>query len=505
MYESGVARGRVVSLGRLTRRLADAGLAAASDLDLIETNVDHLTCDSRMVGPRGMFVAQRGVQTDGHLFIDKAVDNGAIAIVYEATPAEPHFPGVALVPVSDSHRALGLLATEYFGDPSARLTVVGVTGTNGKTTTTHLIHQALNLLDPPSGLIGTIDYRTPRTRTEASHTTPDALHVHALLDQISDEDGRSCVIEVSSHALVQGRAEGVSFAGAVFTNLTQDHLDYHGDMSAYGSAKKILFDALDEDASAVYNADDPAGSPIVADTVARRVSYGRSAEADIRFDIVESGLAVLKLRIDGRARRFNLPGRFNAYNVAASYALLVSLGFGGVETLDALDQARPAPGRFETIRLSGGPIAIVDYAHTPDALQNVLVAVAESKPKDAGVWCVFGCGGDRDRAKRPMMARIAEDGADHVVVTDDNPRTEPSEQIFADIRPGFRNPDRVVWHGDRRAAIATALEAAGAGDVVLVAGKGHETYQVIGTNKINFDDRKVIREIWSRRRSETTS
>ena len=499
MYDAGAARGQTVTLGRLLRRLSWAGLRDEKAPGESELEIDHLTDDSRVVGPRGLFVAVRGEQSDGRLFIDMAVENGAIAIVYEATPGDPHIsaPGVALVPVSDSRRALGLLAAEYFGDPSRALDVIGVTGTNGKTTTTHLIHQALNLLDPPSGLIGTIDYRTPRSRVDATHTTPNSLRVHALLDQSRTEGGRSCVMEVSSHALEQGRAEAVRFAGAVFTNLTQDHLDYHHDMRSYLAAKKKLFDGLEGGAVAVFNVDDAAGEAIVSDTIARRVSFGQVERADIRFEVLESRLDVLKIRLDGRKRVFNLPGRFNAYNVSAAYALLSSLGFGAVEVLNALEQARPAPGRFEAVTLPGGPIVVVDYAHTPDALENVLGAIAECKPTGSQVWCVFGCGGDRDRAKRPMMARIAEDGSDHVVVTDDNPRTEPSEQIFADIRTGFRDPKRVIWLSDRRRAIVAALEGATPDDVVLVAGKGHESYQVIGTEKVDFDDREVIREIWT--------
>jgi UDP-N-acetylmuramoyl-L-alanyl-D-glutamate--2,6-diaminopimelate ligase len=303
-------------------------------------------------------------------------------------------------------------------------------------------------------------------------------------------------MEVSSHALEQGRAEAVRFAGAVFTNLTQDHLDYHHDMESYLAAKKKLFDGLDGAALAVYNIDDEAGERMTSHTLARRVSFGQSELADIRFEVLESRLDVLQIRLDGRKRMFRLPGRFNAYNVSAAYAVLSSLGYGAVEVLNALEQVRPAPGRFEAVTLPGGPIVVVDYAHTPDALENVLRAIAECKPDGARVWCIFGCGGDRDRAKRPMMARIAEEGADQVVVTDDNPRTEPSEQIFADMRPGFRDPDRVIWQRDRRLAIAAALEGAAPGDVVLVAGKGHEGYQVIGTEKIDFDDREVIREIW---------
>lgn len=518
MYEAGAARGQTVTLDRLLRRLSSAGLGGERTSADRELEIDHLTDDSRVVGPKGLFVAVRGEQADGRLFIDKAVENGAIAIVYEATPGESHpiAPDVALVPVSDSRRALGVLAAEYFGDPSHSMDVIGVTGTNGKTTTTHLIYQALVLLDPPSALIGTIDYRTPRTRVEASHTTPSALRVHALLDQTRKEAGRSCVMEVSSHALEQGRTEAVRFSGAIFTNLTQDHLDYHVDMDAYFAAKKRLFDGLDANALAIYNADDEAGGRMVSDTSARRVSYGQGEGADIRFEVLESRPDSLRIRLDGRYRMFKLPGRFNAYNVSAAYALLASHGFDAVEVLDALEQARPAPGRFEAVSLRGtrgdvkrgAPMVIVDYAHTPDALRNVLEAVAECKPDGAEVWCVFGCGGDRDRAKRPLMARVAEAGADHIVVTDDNPRTEPSEQIFADIRPGFREPDRVIWQSDRRLAIAAALEGATAGataDVVLVAGKGHETYQVIGTTKNHFDDREVIREIWAGRGSQPTS
>ncbi len=502
MADSGAARGNAVTLRQLVRALSSADLLVSDRVFHNDIEIDHLTGDSRKISSGGMFVAVRGTQTDGHLFIDKAVDNGAIAIVYEATPEGPHrnSPGVAFVPVSDSERALGVLAASFSNDPSSLLQTVGVTGTNGKSTVAWLLHQALDLLGAPvgpSGLLGTIAYVTPRSTIEAVHTTPDPITVHGILRQVLDEGGKSCVMEVSSHALVQRRIEGVAFDVAVFTNLSQDHLDYHEGMQAYLEAKKILFDGLTKEATAVFNSDDPCGSAIVKDTVARKISFGMDSAADVQFDILENDLRGLKLELDGTTCQFRLVGRFNAYNLAAAYASLRALNIEATSALETLSQATAAPGRFEVVALTGGPTTIVDYAHTPDALANVLTTLDALRDEDQRIWCVFGCGGDRDTTKRPLMAAIAEAHADHVIVTDDNPRTESSDKIFADIRRGFKSRQGVTWIPDRAAAISKALAAATADDIVLIAGKGHETYQVQGTRRIDFDDRAVARAAWT--------
>jgi UDP-N-acetylmuramoyl-L-alanyl-D-glutamate--2,6-diaminopimelate ligase len=308
-------------------------------------------------------------------------------------------------------------------------------------------------------------------------------------------------MEVSSHALDQDRVRGLDYRVALFSNLTQDHLDYHATFDAYLRAKKKLFDHLSADATALYNLDDPAGPKMVADTAARRLSYGRAAGADLRMEVLDNRIDGLRLRLDGHERRFRLVGLFNAYNLLAAYGIGRALGHGAAEVLDALEGAPPVPGRFELLRFDGGPTVIVDYAHTPDALENVLRTVRETKPAAAETWCVFGCGGDRDAAKRPLMGAIAEREADHVIVTSDNPRTEDPEAILHDIRQGLRRPEAARWIVDRRAAIREAAARARPGDVVLIAGKGHEPYQILGTEKTHFDDREEARRIFECRLS----
>ncbi|MCH8276543.1 MAG: UDP-N-acetylmuramoyl-L-alanyl-D-glutamate--2,6-diaminopimelate ligase, partial [Bacteroidetes bacterium] len=303
----------------------------------------------------------------------------------------------------------------------------------------------------------------------------------------------ACSMEVSSHALDQYRVRIQDFDVGVFTNLTCEHLDYHGTEEAYLRAKKRLFDGLRPDAVAVVNADDPSTAEIVATSKARVISYGCNPEADVRTEILDDAITGLQMRLDGTICSFNLVGRFNAWNIAAAYAAGIGLEISGSRVLDALTKAAPIPGRFELLRGRSGKSIIVDYAHTPDALQNVLRAAAHIKQRDALLWCVFGCGGDRDRGKRAAMGRIAEELADHVIVTSDNPRTEDPERILRDIRRGMKFPDRAFWIADRREAIRTASEQSKAGDMVLIAGKGHETYQVIGTENLPFDDRAEVR------------
>ncbi|MEZ4699771.1 MAG: UDP-N-acetylmuramoyl-L-alanyl-D-glutamate--2,6-diaminopimelate ligase [Rhodothermales bacterium] len=480
------------TLKELTDRLAHAGLIQRR-LGLDETlSIDHLANDSRKVGPGGLFVAIRGGQTDGHMFIEKTVLNGAIAIVCEAMPEEARerFPGIAFVQVRDARAALAELAACFYGDPTRELRLVGVTGTNGKTTTAYLMHHLFETLGVKTGLLSTIEYRIGAEVLEATHTTPDVLDTNRLFRRMVDEGCGACSMEVSSHALDQERVRAFVFAAALFTNLTRDHLDYHGSMDAYRDAKKRLFDTLSPDAAAVYNADDPAGAYMVSGTRARATSFGRTQQADVLFDILGSRLDGLRLRLDGTERRFRLVGAFNAYNLAGAYAAGRALGYGAAETIDALCEARPVPGRFEYLTDGRNRTVIVDYAHTPDALENILRAVRDVMPPDARLWCVFGCGGDRDRDKRRIMGSIAEAGADRVIVTSDNPRTEDPEAILNDIRRGMSRPTDALWIVDRREAIRESAARSADGDVVLIAGKGHEPYQVIGKEKFPFDDRE---------------
>ena len=441
------------TLGDLLNALQAAGLLMETWESIDNIDIDHVAGDSRKVGPNGLFVAIQGVEVDGHLFIDKAVKNGAIAIVCEAVPANRahRYPGAAFARVHDSRSALAVLAAAWYDNPSHALRVVGVTGTNGKTTVAFLVQEALGLLGVQAGFTGTVGVRMAGEEFAARLTTPDALHVQRLLRRMADKGCDACAMEVSSHALDQERVRGIAFDVAVFTNLTHDHLDYHSTFSAYFAAKKTLFDRLDANATALFNADDPAGDRMVADTRAACTSYGLDAAADIRAEVVEDTMEGLVLRVDGRTRRFRLAGRFNAYNLLAAWGALLALGCDAGEALDALEEARPAPGRFERIRFEDGTHVVIDYAHTPAALQAVLEAITAVRPPNAHVWCVFGCGGDRDRTKRPMMGAVAERFTDHLIVTSDNPRTEDPARIMQDIRAGLADPDRALLITDRGA------------------------------------------------------
>ncbi|MEM8484249.1 MAG: UDP-N-acetylmuramoyl-L-alanyl-D-glutamate--2,6-diaminopimelate ligase [Bacteroidota bacterium] len=481
----------MIDLLTLVGRLSAQGLLVDQVGDVNKVYIDHLANDSRKVGPAGLFIAIKGELVDGHLFIEKAVQNGAIAIVCEAMPAEVHlrFPGVVFVQVSQARTALAELAAAFYRDPARHLRMVGITGTNGKTTTAFLVHHLLEGLGLKAGLISTVEYRIGAQVEEATHTTPDVLDTCRLLRKMVDAGCKACVMEVSSHALMQDRVRTIPYEVAVFSNLTQDHLDYHGTMDAYLEAKKKLFDNLDEKAKAIYNIDDAAGKRMVAGTAATGISYSCLKPADLQATILENAIEGLLLEIDGKPRRFKLVGHFNAYNLLAAYGVGIALGFAKEEVLAVLMQAMPVPGRFEMLLVSKNRHVIVDYAHTPDALENVLQTICSMKPETASLWCMFGCGGDRDAKKRPMMGRIAEHFADFVVATSDNPRTEDPEAILNDIRAGISEPDKVRWIVSRKAAIQEIADHASAGDVILLAGKGHETYQVVGTEKIDFDDR----------------
>lgn len=454
--------------------------------------IDQLANDSRKVGPNALFIAIKGDVVDGHLFIDKAVQNGAIAIVCEAIPADAftRFPGIAFIRVIDARAALAEVAAVYYNEPARSLEMIGVTGTNGKTTTAYLVYDLLSRLGRKVGLLSTVEYRIGSQVEPATHTTPDVLDTNRMLRQMVDEGCSACVMEVSSHALAQDRVRGIVYQVAVFTNLSQDHLDYHKTMAAYLAAKKRLFDGLRPDASAVYNLDDSAGVEMVKDCLATKISYGIEEQAKIEGRLFSNTLEGLRLSIDGSVQQFKLIGRFNAYNLLAAFGVAKALGYDDVEVRKTLALANPVPGRFEVLLVSRNRYVIVDYAHTPDALENVLQTIQKTKPAGSVLWCVFGCGGDRDAGKRPLMGKIAEAHADRVIVTSDNPRTESPEAILDAIRNGMVHPEKASWIVNRREAITYASFSANEGDVVLIAGKGHEDYQVIGTERIHFDDRE---------------
>ena len=455
-------------------------------------NIERPANDSRKVGLNDVFVAIQGESVDGHVFIEKAVKNGAIAIVCEAMPegASQRFPGIAFIQVDNARAALAVLAAHHFGTPSDHLHMIGVTGTNGKTTTAFLIYHMLSTLSAGCGLISTIENRIGSTVKAATHTTPDALDMHALFQEMVEAQCSACAMEVSSHALSQERVRTINYASAIFTNLTQDHLDYHGTMARYLAAKKRLFDDLSPNATAIYNTDDPAGQQLVTDSRGQKISYGLHTSADFTGRLQANELGGLVMEIEGRASRFKLVGLFNAYNLLAAYAAGRSAGYAREQVLEALSMAPPIPGRFEILHVSKARYVIVDYAHTPDALENVLRATRQTMSPDANLWCLFGCGGDRDQQKRPLMGQIAEQLSDRIIVTSDNPRTEDPEHILHDIRQGMSSPETALWITNRREAITEAAEQSANGDVILIAGKGHEPYQVIGTEQLPFDDRE---------------
>lgn len=478
--------------------LERAGLLQAVWGPTAGRTLTHLVDNSREVQAQGLFVAVRGEHVDSHRFIFQAVEQGAVAVVGEEVPEAfaERFPDATFIQVSGSRRALGILASLFHMNPARRLRLIGITGTNGKTTTAFLVYHMLNAIGQETGLIGTISYRFGRNELPASNTTPGPIELNQLLRRMTGVPCKNCVMEVSSHALAQERVAGLSFSIAVFTNLTRDHLDYHGSFEAYLKAKKKLFDELTFRATALYNIDDPNGPTMVANTQACCLSYGMRADAQLRMHIVGQSLEGLTLNIDGRFQRFPLVGRFNAYNLLAAYGVGRAMGLDPDLLLEALARAPQIPGRFERFTFEDGTTVIIDYAHTPDALENVLRTIREVMPEGAQLWCVFGCGGERDRGKRPMMGAVAERLADSVIVTSDNPRSEDPIQIFEDIRQGMSHPEAALWEVDRVRAIEQAAKRCRAGDVVLVAGKGHEAYQIIGTDKIPLDDRQLVQEFF---------
>lgn len=501
------------SAGRLVPGEARAAVLSPACEEAGALQVTHLADDSRQVEPGALFVAVRGADADGHDYVGDAVRRGARVVVSEAVPAEAadRFPRVTFVQVSDGRLAAAELAAAFYEHPARALTMVGITGTNGKTTTTGLVHHVLQRLRGPAGLIGTIAVQVGNDAVEAATlTTPGPVTLQRTLRQMVDHGCTSCTMEVSSHALVQGRVHAVEYDAAVFTNLTPEHLDYHGTLDAYRAAKKILFDGLGAKATALYNADDEHGTAIIRDTVARTCSFGQSDDADVRFAVLDSTLHGLRLLLDGREAAFRLVGLFNAYNLVAAYGVGRALGCGAAEVIEALAEAPPVPGRFEQMAFDGGTTVVVDYAHTPDALENVLHTARALRPEGAALWCVFGCGGDRDRIKRPVMGALAEHYADRVVVTSDNPRTEDPLAIMDDIRVGMDRPDDALWVADRREAIGEVARRCRPGDAVVVAGKGHETYQAVGHERRPFDDREEVRKAFgekdetNRRTNETT-
>jgi len=457
-----------------------------------ERPVGGLTYDSRAVKPGDCFFAVRGTQADGHAFIPAAVAAGAAAVVCEQLPADPA-PGVTYVAVPDSAGAMADLAAAFYDYPSRELKLVGITGTNGKTTTATLLYNLVRALGYKAGLISTVVYRIEGREVEATHTTPDSIRLNALMREMADAGCEFCFMECSSHAIVQERTRGLSFAGGIFSNITHDHLDYHKTFAEYIRAKKRFFDMLPAGSFALTNLDDRNGRVMVQNTAAAVHTYSLRGMADFRCRIVETHLDGMLLRIDGQEVWVGLLGRFNAYNLLAVYGTAVLLGLDRGEVLRVLSTLRPVSGRFEIVRAANGTTAVVDYAHTPDALENVLRTIEEIRTPQQQLLVVCGCGGDRDRTKRPEMAQIAVQYASTAIFTSDNPRHESPEAILDEMVAGLDPGTRYLRIADRAEAIRTAVMLSHPGDVILVAGKGHETYQIIGDVKHHFDDREEVR------------
>ena len=455
-----------------------------------------LTQDSRAVAPGSLFVAVKGFSSDGHAFIGKAVEAGAAAVIYD-DPAAAIPEGVAAIRVENSRLALALAASTFYGKPSEKLTLVGITGTNGKTTTVTLLHEVFTGLGYSCGLLSTIANFVGSRRTETTNTTSDPLTINRLLAEMVAEGCEYCFMEVSSIGLEQDRVAGLHFKAAIFSNLTHDHLDYHKSFAEYLRCKKLFFDHLTPDAVAITNTDDRNGLVMLQNTAAKAVTYSVKGLADHTCRIVEESFDGMLLRIDGKEVWARLIGAHNAYNLLAVYTTAVELGAAPDEVLLAISGAGCVKGRLEVVRGPRNVSAVIDYAHTPDALENVLKTLRETA-RDKELICLFGCGGDRDRTKRPEMAAVAEKYADRIIVTSDNSRTEKTSDIIAEIRAGFspKGLAKALFIEDRKEAIRTAIFTAKDGAAVLLAGKGHETYQITGTEKKHFDEREILAEIF---------
>ena len=463
------------------------------DLSQCPMEIHAIQFDSRKVEQGDLFVAQNGVHVDGHKFIDDTIAKGATAIVCQQLPQQL-LPDVIYLRTDNSDIALGMAASNYYGNPSTKLKLVGITGTNGKTTTVTLLHRMFRLSGAHVGLLSTIVNKIDEDELPATHTTPDALELNKLLAQMVERGCQYCFMEVSSHAVVQNRIAGLTFAGGIFSNITQDHLDFHKTMAQYIAAKKGFFDNLTKEAFALTNKDDKNGLVMVQNTKALVRTYSLQGMADIRCKIIESSFQGLQLQLDGQEVWTQLVGKFNAYNLTAIYGTAILCGLDKMEALRILSQLAPAEGRFEHVD-GRGITAIVDYAHTPDALENVIKTINDARSISQRLIVVVGCGGDRDALKRPIMARIGAQGSDRLILTSDNPRTEDPDAILDQMEAGLSNDERAntVRITDRRQAIKSACMMAQRGDIILVAGKGHEKYQEINGVRHHFDDKEELR------------
>lgn len=460
--------------------------------------IGSIQSDSRKADKQSLFIAVKGTTADGHDYIEAAIEKGAVAIVCETLPSTTD-ASICYVQVADGNEATGLLASQWYGNPSENITLVGVTGTNGKTTIATELYELFKRLGYKSGLLSTVCYKVDEEEFESTHTTPDSLSLNRYLSMMVEKGCEYAFMEVSSHALDQKRTAGLRFAGGIFTNLTRDHLDYHKTVDAYLKAKKSFFDNLPKEAFAVSNADDKTGSVMLQNCAAKKSYYSLRTLAEYHALVIEDRIDGMILNINNREVSVQFTGRFNAYNLLAIYAAACELGVPSEEALIALSLLKPVSGRFETLRSPKGYTVIVDYAHTPDALNNVLSAINEVLNGQGEIITVVGAGGNRDKGKRPLMAQEAATASQKIIITSDNPRMEEPNDIINDMLAGLNSEEkrRTLAIADRAQAIRTACMLAKTGDVILIAGKGHENYQEIKGVKHHFDDKEQVINLFS--------
>ena len=458
--------------------------------------IEKMEFDSRKVSENDVFIAIRGTISDGHEFIETAINKGAITIICDVFP-EIIVLGVTYIKVNDTNKAMAFMAANYFNNPSQKLKLIGITGTNGKTTIASLLFQLFQKAGYKTGLLSTVKIVVDTNEYMATHTTPDSISINYYLNEMVNAGVDFCFMEVSSHGIHQKRTEGLHFSGGVFTNLSHDHLDYHATFSEYRDVKKSFFDHLPKTAFALSNIDDKNGSVMMQNTNAKKRTYALKTYADYKAQILENQLSGLLLKINDSEVWVRLIGTFNAYNLLAIYGTAIELGMESLEVLRLLSELESVSGRFQYVVSNGKITAIVDYAHTPDALENVLKTINDIRTKNEQLITVVGCGGDRDKTKRPVMADIASDLSDKIIITSDNPRTENPETIIEEMERGVapQNFKKTVSITDRKQAIKTACQLAQANDIILIAGKGHETYQEINGVRHDFDDMKIVKEM----------
>jgi UDP-N-acetylmuramoyl-L-alanyl-D-glutamate--2,6-diaminopimelate ligase len=461
-----------------------------------DVSISNVKFDSRKAGRNDLFVAQKGVSVDGHTYIEKAIKLGVVAVVCEVLPQKLN-DMVTYIEVEDSNSALAIIASNYHANPSQKLKLIGITGTNGKTTIATLLYDLFRKAGYKVGLLSTVKILVDETEYVATHTTPDSVSINHYLQLMNESGVAYCFMEVSSHGIHQKRTEGLHFTGGIFTNLTHDHLDYHKSFSEYRDVKKSFFDSLPKSAFALVNSDDKNGLIMLQNTKARKVTYARKSMADYKVKILENQFSGLLLNVDGMEVWVKLIGSFNASNMLAIYATADLLGFDQMETLQILSQLESVDGRFQQFMSDSGITVIIDYAHTPDALKNVLETINDIRTGNENIITVVGCGGDRDRTKRPKIGHIASALSSQVIFTSDNPRSEDPQFILEEIEAGVeaQNYKKTLSISDREQAIKTASKLAVKGDILLVAGKGHETYQEINGVRSDFDDYKKVRTI----------